>query len=39
VLADTTDRRRLILASLLTQAGAGALLAALLFAGWAGPAR
>jgi len=37
VLADTTDRRRLILASLLTQAGAGALLAALLFAGWAGP--
>ena len=37
VLADTTDRRRLILAALLTQAAAGALLAALLFAGWAGP--
>jgi MFS family permease len=37
VLADTTDRRRLILAALVTQAVAGALLAALLFAGWAGP--
>ncbi len=37
VLADTTDRRRLILAALLTQAAAGAILAALLFAGWAGP--
>jgi MFS family permease len=37
VLADTTDRRRLILAALLTQAAAGAVLAALLFAGWAGP--
>ena len=39
VLADITDRRRLILAALLTQAVAGALLAALLFAGVAGPAR
>ena len=37
VLADTTDRRRLILAALVTQAVAGAVLAALLFAGWAGP--
>jgi MFS family permease len=37
VLADITDRRRLILAALLTQAASGALLAALLFAGWAGP--
>ena len=37
VLADTTDRRRLILAALLTQAAVGALLAVLLFAGWAGP--
>jgi len=37
VLADITDRRRLILASLLTQAVSGALLAALLFAGLAGP--
>jgi len=37
VMADITDRRRLILASLLTQAVSGALLAALLFAGWAGP--
>jgi MFS family permease len=37
VLADTTDRRRLILAALLTQAAAGAILAALLFTGWAGP--
>jgi len=37
VLADTTDRRRLILAALLTQAASGALLAALLLAGWAGP--
>ncbi len=37
VLADIADRRRLMLAALLTQAAAGALLAALLFAGWAGP--
>ena len=37
VLADITDRRRLMLAALLTQAASGALLAALLFAGWAGP--
>jgi len=35
VLADITDRRRLILASLLTQAVSGTLLAALLFASWA----
>lgn len=38
VLADITDRRRLILASLALQAVVGALLAALLFAGFAGPA-
>jgi MFS family permease len=38
VLADIADRRRLIVASLLVQAGAGALLATLLFAGVAGPA-
>ncbi|NUZ06270.1 MFS transporter [Piscinibacter koreensis] len=37
VLADTTDRRRLMLAALLTHAAAGALLATLLFTGWAGP--
>src|SRR6478672_5120980 len=37
VLADITDRRRLILASLVTQAATGALLAVLLFTGWAGP--
>ncbi|MCE9658749.1 MAG: MFS transporter [Burkholderiales bacterium] len=37
VLADIADRRRLMLVALLTQAAAGALLAALLFAGWAGP--
>ena len=37
VLADITDRRRLILAALVTQAASGALLAVLLFAGWAGP--
>ena len=37
VLADTADRRRLVLAALLTQAASGAMLAALLFAGWAGP--
>ncbi|MEP7303000.1 MAG: MFS transporter, partial [Caldimonas sp.] len=37
VLADITDRRRLILVALLTQAVSGTLLAALLFAGLAGP--
>jgi MFS family permease len=37
VLADTTDRRRLILAALVTQAATGTLLAVLLFSGWAGP--
>ncbi|MEO7337432.1 MAG: MFS transporter [Caldimonas sp.] len=37
VLADITDRRRLILAALVTQAASSALLAVLLFAGWAGP--
>ena len=37
VLADTADRRRLILGALVAQAAAGALLAVLLFAGWAGP--
>src|SRR6188508_1057966 len=37
VLADTADRRRLVLAALFTQAVSGAMLAALLFAGWAGP--
>jgi len=37
VLADTADRRRLVLAALVTQAASGAMLAALLFAGWAGP--
>jgi len=37
VLADITDRRRLIVGSLAVQAVAGALLAALLFAGVAGP--
>ncbi|MEO5696717.1 MAG: MFS transporter, partial [Burkholderiaceae bacterium] len=37
VMADITDRRRLMLAALLTQAAVGALLAVLLFAGWAGP--
>jgi MFS family permease len=38
VLADIADRRRLIVVSLFVQAACGALLAALLFAGWAGPA-
>jgi MFS family permease len=38
VLADTTDRKRLILSALALQAGAVLLLAALLLAGWAGPA-
>ena len=38
VLADTTDRRRLILAMLALQAGGVALLAVLLLAGWAGAA-
>jgi MFS family permease len=38
VLADIADRRRLILGALAVQAVAGAVLAALLFAGWAGPA-
>ena len=37
VLADTTDRRRLMLAALAVQAATGTLLAVLLFAGWAGP--
>jgi hypothetical protein len=38
VLADTTDRRRLILAALAVQAGVVALLALLVLAGWAGAA-
>ncbi|HSW05546.1 MFS transporter [Aquabacterium sp.] len=38
VLADTTDRRRLVLSALLVQAVAVALLAVLLLLGWAGPA-
>ena len=38
VLADTTDRRRLILGALGVQALAVVVLAALLLAGWAGPA-
>lgn len=38
VMADTTDRRRLILVSLLVQTAVVALLALLLFIGWAGPA-
>ena len=38
VLADITDRRRLILASLGVQTAVIALLAALLLVGWAGPA-
>lgn len=37
VLADTTDRRRLIVASLVTQASVVALLALLALLGWAGP--
>lgn len=38
VLADITDRRKLLLIALMTQAVIGALLALLLFAGLAGPA-
>ena len=38
VLSDTTDRRRLMLAALIVQAVALALLALLLLLGWAGPA-
>ena len=38
VLADTTDRQRLIIGALGVQAAAVLLLAALLLAGWAGPA-
>ena len=38
VLSDITDRRRLILGSLYTQAATVALLAVLSLAGWAGPA-
>lgn len=38
VLADTTDRRRLISGALLAQAGACALLTLLVLAGWGGPA-
>ncbi|MEF7614641.1 MFS transporter [Aquincola sp. MAHUQ-54] len=38
VLADITDRRRLIVGALITQAVTGSVLAALLLAGWAGPA-
>ncbi len=38
VLADTADRRRLMLGALLAQACVVALLAALALAGWAGPA-
>ncbi len=38
VLADTTDRRRLITSALAVQAGTGVLLAMLLFVGFAGPA-
>ena len=37
VMADTTDRRRLILVSLVVQAAVVALLALLMFIGWAGP--
>jgi MFS family permease len=37
VLADTTDRRRLIIGALLVQAAVVLVLAALLMAGWAGP--
>ena len=37
VMADTTDRRRLILVSLVFQAAVVALLSLLMFAGWAGP--
>ena len=38
VLADTTDRRRLISGALLAQTGACALLALLTLGGWSGPA-
>ena len=38
VLADTTDRRRLISGALLAQAGACALLTLLVLGGWGGPA-
>ncbi|WP_422845214.1 MFS transporter [Acidovorax sp. M2(2025)] len=38
VLADTTDRRRLISGALLAQAGACALLTLLVLLGWGGPA-
>jgi MFS family permease len=38
VLADTTDRRRLISGALLAQVAACALLAVLVLAGWGGPA-
>ncbi|WP_374666216.1 MFS transporter [Ramlibacter sp.] len=38
VLADTTDRRRLILSALAVQTGVCVLLALLAMAGWAGPA-
>jgi len=38
VLADTTDRRRLISGALLAQTGACALLALLVLGGWGGPA-
>ncbi len=38
VLADTTDRGRLILAALAVQAASVVVLAALMFAGWGGPA-
>jgi hypothetical protein len=38
VLADITDRRRLIIAALAAQAAAGTLLAVLLFSGVGGPA-
>ncbi|TWO71734.1 MFS transporter [Caenimonas sedimenti] len=38
VLADTTDRRKLIVLALSVQIGFTVLLAALAFAGWAGPA-
>ena len=38
VLADTTDRRRLISGALLAQAGASVLLTLLVLSGWGGPA-
>ncbi|KQO13921.1 arabinose ABC transporter permease [Acidovorax sp. Leaf76] len=38
VLADTTDRRRLISGALLAQVGASALLTLLVLGGWGGPA-